>query len=492
MRKLLLLIAACCLLTTSLTAQELKKYAEPLASQSPKKYINEALQKNPATTIKAAGIFYNLGLSYSYLNQEEKAVEYLIKSKKLFEKKGMTSVAKDLSLEIHCVIASQEHYNKYSDNFLSEFYNYAKQNKSNHRLALAYNEFGKMDLDEWQKDSVSNPVKLNHSEKMFKTALQFHNKDSKPGTAAKIYHNLFAVFLCKGELEKARKYQDTAFVIAQKENNTEEIFTSKYSIGLIYFYEENYTTAISWFKQAEPIKLAYHGQKYRRILYKKMMESYDALNDQPNRRKYQKLYLDLEAKINDEQQNIAIHETEQKYNVQEKDKKISSLQEFKEKFYKNRLIFGILLFLVFLLALYSFVRWKKVDFYKKKLQKENQLVQDEKQAIEEIHQKTVEELEKVKSIVTEGYIVLKDNTKVYLADLMYVKAEDHYLNLYSKDEKKHFVRGKISQLIEELPPNFSKCHRSYIVNINFIQSYGRDFVILKNKEEIPTSRNFKF
>jgi len=45
MRKLLLLIAACGLFTTSLTAQELKKYAEPLASQSPKKYINEAIRK---------------------------------------------------------------------------------------------------------------------------------------------------------------------------------------------------------------------------------------------------------------------------------------------------------------------------------------------------------------------------------------------------------------------------------------------------------------
>ncbi|MFY7731070.1 MAG: LytR/AlgR family response regulator transcription factor, partial [Flavobacterium sp.] len=229
-----------------------------------------------------------------------------------------------------------------------------------------------------------------------------------------------------------------------------------------------------------------------RLLYKKMMESYDALNDQPNRRKYQKLYLDLEAKINDEQQNIAIHETEQKYNVQEKDKKISSLQEFKDKFYKNRLIFGVLLLLVFLLALYSFVRWKKVDYYKKKLQSEKLQVQEEKQVIEEVHLKTVEELEKVKKIVTEGHIILKDNTKVYLADLMYVKAEDHYLNLYSKDGKKHFVRGKISDILNELPPNFLKCHRSYIVNTNYINTYGKGAVILKNKEKIPVSRNFKF
>ena len=118
-------------------------------------------------------------------------------------------------------------------------------------------------------------------------------------------------------------------------------------------------------------------------------------------------------------------------------------------------------------------------------------MQEEKTEIEEIHHKTVEELEKVKNIVTEGYITLKDKTKVYLNDLMYVKSEDHYLHAFTQDGKRHFVRGKLSQILQELPPNFVKCHRSYIVNKNYIQSAHQGFITLKNKSEVPVSRSFK-
>lgn len=215
-----------------------------------------------------------------------------------------------------------------------------------------------------------------------------------------------------------------------------------------------------------------------------MMESFDAIDNQPERRKYQEMYLNLENRIKDEEQNIAIHDINVKYQVEEKNRQISSLERFKDKFYKNRLVFGILLFLVFLLALYSFVRWKKIDYRKKKLEAE-------KQEMEEIHSKTIEELEKVKNIVTEGFILLKDKTKLYLNDLMYVKSEDHYLHAYSNDGTNHFVRGKLSQILSELPPNFVKCHRSYIVNANYIQSVQQGSLILKNKEEIPASRGFK-
>jgi DNA-binding LytR/AlgR family response regulator len=141
--------------------------------------------------------------------------------------------------------------------------------------------------------------------------------------------------------------------------------------------------------------------------------------------------------------------------------------------------------------MYSFVRWKKVDYRKRKLEQENMQVQEEKMKIEVLHSRTVEELEKVKSIVTEGYIILKDGMKIYLNDLMYVKSEDHYLHAFSQDGKKHFVRGKLSHIQAELPPNFAKCHRSYIVNTNYIQSVQQGFLTLKNKEEIPVSRGFK-
>ena len=78
-----------------------------------------------------------------------------------------------------------------------------------------------------------------------------------------------------------------------------------------------------------------------------------------------------------------------------------------------------------------------------------------------------------------------------LAELMYIKSEDHYLNFVPHEGKNQFLRGKISEILEELPPNFVKCHRSYIVNKNYIKSNTYKSITLQTGEEIPVSRSFK-
>jgi len=121
--------------------------------------------------------------------------------------------------------------------------------------------------------------------------------------------------------------------------------------------------------------------------------------------------------------------------------------------------------------------------YKEKLDLEKESLQIE-------HTQTIQELEKVKQLVIEDHIVLKNRTKIYLKELLYIKAEDHYLQLYTS-KKKEFVRGKISEIIKELPPNFTQVHRSFIVNKNSIVSNNGTSVFLEGKIEIPLSRNFK-
>jgi DNA-binding LytR/AlgR family response regulator len=74
---------------------------------------------------------------------------------------------------------------------------------------------------------------------------------------------------------------------------------------------------------------------------------------------------------------------------------------------------------------------------------------------------------------------------------LYIKAEDHYLELITTN-KKEFVRGKISEIILELPPNFVKCHRSYIINKNQIKSFFKTEIVMQNNDTVPISRSFKF
>lgn len=472
-------------------AQQLNSWLVKETEENPAVYLQKNNNNIPAGANARAGVFYNMGRCYENLNQEDKALKYYLLAKSEFEKLRCTEPAKELCLEIHSVISSQENYRQYSNNFLTEYYDYAVATKSDKMLAYAYNEFGKDAIGRYDNDEDADENVLDSADVFFEKGLRHANicKDKK--ITAILLSCRGAVALKKGNFNLARDYFLSGREYLNK-NDSFEIFSNYFNYGISYVYEEKHTEAIKWFKKAEVVKLPKYRNKSKRVLYKKLMESYDAVNDQPNRRKYQKLYLDLEKQINDEAQNIAIHETDKKYQVAEKDKQITALQSFKEKFYKNRLVFSVLLFLVFLLALYSFVRWKKIDYRKKRLEAEKQKVQEEKTKIEKQHQQAVDELEKVKNIVTEGFIVLNDKTKIYLNDLVYVKAEDHYLHVHGKDGRRNFVRGKLSQLIEELPPNFAKCHRSYIINTNFIQTYNKGFVTLKTKAEIPLSRNFKF
>lgn len=479
------------LFSTCTYGQKLDSWLTKQSEENPEEYIRKAALLKPTTPAEAAGNLYVLGKCYSYLNKEDIALKYLLESKKEFERINFTEQATELALEIHTVISSQENYDKYGNMFLDEYYRHATKSNSDEKLAKVWNEIGKNYYSEYDFQSRSNPSALDSAEAYFKKGLYHAGKIDSDIVKARLYSNLGTLENTRNNFGLARDYLDSAQVYSVESGDRYSQFINCFTYGNNYFLEGNYTEAIKWFKKAESIQIPKYKAKSVRLLYKKLMEAYDMVNDQPNRRKYQQMYLTLDKSIKDREQNIAIHDINVKYQVAQKDRQISSLQKFRDKFYKNRLIFGILLFLVFLLALYSFVRWKKLDFRKQTLEMEKQKVQEEKQQIEERHSITVQELEKVKNIVTEGYIVLKDKSKVYLKDLMYIKSEDHYLHTYSNDGKSQFVRGKLSQILTELPPNFVKCHRSYIVNTNYIHSIQKGYIQLKNKTEIPVSRGFK-
>ena len=474
-----------------LHSQKLGAWLTKEMDENPREYLIIAAKQNPATSIEAAGNFFTIGRCYRNLNKEDMALKYYLLSKKEFDKLKLEEPSKDLALEIHQVISSQENYDKYGNTFLNEYFAYAQRTGSEERLAYAWNEFAKNAYAQYDFEGGKNPKVLDSTAILFKKGLAYAQKSNNTLIIAKLYSNLGSLEDTRYNFGAARSYFSQSQKFAGLSGDAYEQFVSFFNQGNSYWLQNNFREAITWFRKAEAIIIPKYRNKTKRILYKKLMESFDAINDQPNRKLYQKRFMDLDNAIKDEEQNIAIHDINVKYQVEEKDREISSLNQFKDKFHKNRMVFALLLFIVFLLALYSFVRWKKLDHSKKKLEVEKELVQAEKLEIEEIHNKTVEELEKVKNIVTEGYITLKDKTKVYLNDLMYVKSEDHYLHAFGNDGKKHFVRGKLSQLLSELPPNFVKCHRSYIVNTNYIQSSYSSHLVLRNKEEIPVSRGFK-
>lgn len=463
--------------------QSLERFVTDSIINHPEQVIEKLRVAKPQSAYEAGICYYRLGKCYDFLNHEDAALAYHLKAKKQFEAAGKTQESKDIALEAHRVISSQENYDKYGHTFLEEYKAYAQKTGSAERLALTTAQYGMEAYNLYSGADNPNVKILDSALVIYEQAFRFAEESGNEAVKGQIFLYMATLYNTAGKFTTARTYASRALAIALKVNDSYEQAKALYTFGNSYFLEENDKEALLCLKKAEAIKTPYY-QKLSRLIYKKMAQSYDALGDDVNRRKYEALHDSLDAKIKDVAQNIAIHDINIKYQVAEKDRQISVLQKIKMKFIQHRIIFSPLLFLVFLLALYSFIRWKKVDRRRKKLQQEKEGILTE-------HIKTVEQLEKVRQLVIEDHIVLKNKTRLYLDKLMYIKADDHYLNFTPSEGKAHFLRGKLSEIEKELPPNFIKCHRSYIVNTNFIKSSSSKGILLKNGEELPVSRNFK-
>lgn len=80
--------------------------------------------------------------------------------------------------------------------------------------------------------------------------------------------------------------------------------------------------------------------------------------------------------------------------------------------------------------------------------------------------------------------------KVRIEDILYLESDNVYVNVYTVDDKL-LVRNTLQEYIALIGlPSFVRVHRSYVVNINHIQSIGAEYLII-NKTKIPISRSLR-
>ncbi|WP_299519796.1 two-component regulator propeller domain-containing protein [Winogradskyella sp.] len=100
------------------------------------------------------------------------------------------------------------------------------------------------------------------------------------------------------------------------------------------------------------------------------------------------------------------------------------------------------------------------------------------------------EKEEIAKKVEKEYITLNNKSKVYLNDLKFIKSDGNYLEFVIED-KTLIDRNKLKNVLEDLPPNFVRVHRSYVINKNFITAQNSTTLLLQSNIEIPLSRTFK-
>ncbi len=75
-------------------------------------------------------------------------------------------------------------------------------------------------------------------------------------------------------------------------------------------------------------------------------------------------------------------------------------------------------------------------------------------------------------------------------DMIYLESDDHRVTIYT-EEKQYTLYQKISELIKELPSQFEQCHKSFLVNMEWIHSIEYKTVNLRNGKQIPISRTYR-
>ena len=100
---------------------------------------------------------------------------------------------------------------------------------------------------------------------------------------------------------------------------------------------------------------------------------------------------------------------------------------------------------------------------------------------------------KKKDIILKDAFFIKNNHsfhKVKFSDIVYLKAGYFHIEIHTNSNRKHILRGTLTNFSQKLPENFFRTHRSYIVNLDYLDSINYLNVVIDGNE-IPIGKNYR-
>lgn len=106
----------------------------------------------------------------------------------------------------------------------------------------------------------------------------------------------------------------------------------------------------------------------------------------------------------------------------------------------------------------------------------------------------IESLEQEQKKAEQGFVVVRSdrqNRKILHNNILYVESLSDYIKIHVSDEENAIIsKAKISHIEKELPKEFVRIHRSYLVNTNQISSFSAEQITI-GEEDLPVSRSYK-
>ncbi|MGB0523330.1 MAG: response regulator [Flammeovirgaceae bacterium] len=80
--------------------------------------------------------------------------------------------------------------------------------------------------------------------------------------------------------------------------------------------------------------------------------------------------------------------------------------------------------------------------------------------------------------------------KVKFSDIAYLKSEHVYIELITIQQKKFVIRGSLTKLLERLPENIYRTHRSYAINLDHLEAINSMYILIQD-EKIPIGKSYR-
>lgn len=212
-----------------------------------------------------------------------------------------------------------------------------------------------------------------------------------------------------------------------------------------------------------------------------MSEIYEEMGNTDLAYKYNKLFTDLEIVRSETRNTNSIQQARARLAELEAERVVNEAEE-STAFYQRLsiqqwILLGLLL--IICLIIYRFYKKERTE----KIFKSGELAELKKE---------VEQLSRQEASKELSFIKLKSRAVIQLENIKYIGSDGPYVEVFCDNkEKPEIDRNTLKALSEELPDSFIQVHRSYIVNIHYIQSIFSNRLELKDGTEIPVSRSFK-
>ncbi len=108
------------------------------------------------------------------------------------------------------------------------------------------------------------------------------------------------------------------------------------------------------------------------------------------------------------------------------------------------------------------------------------------------YSKKVGEINDEELIIKDAFFIKEKNAfiKLKFEDILYIKSEHVYAEIQLKNNQKHLIRGNLNQIITKLSSKFIRLHRSYIVNLEYLEQIDQNAVVIQNIN-LPIGRKYK-